>query len=281
LLTPVDAREHWGESAGEALQDLQRLGAAPAYAFLLWAINVSHSQNWSESQIVNALAPLLTKWYFWRNLTDTPPTRELDQVFMDLVSHLLRQIRKSEISTETDFIVQTRSWLVGKAASQDARESCLSGDIYQVNYEATRFILCKLEETHQTRETRRDLWVQDLNGRPIFTVEHILPRTESLSSRWEHMLVTPQDENASDIRDRCVHKLGNLTLSGYNSKLGTMDFERKRDRKNDRGDYIGYKNGLYLNSDLAELSVWNESTISARTNVLVAEIMTLMNLRET
>lgn len=280
LLTPADAKEHWGESAGNALQDLQRLGAAAAYSFLLWGIHLSRSQNWNESVIVNELAPTLTKWFFWRNLTDTPPTRELDQVFVDLVSHLLRLIDRHEIKTEQDFISQTRLWLVGKAASDDVRASCLSGDIYQVNYEATRFILCKLEEIHQTREHKRDLWIQDPNGRPIFTVEHILPRTENLSSQWEQMLVTTNAPLANEVRDRCVHKLGNLTLSGYNSKLGTMDFERKRDRKNDRGDYIGYKNGLYLNSDLAELSVWNESTITARTNVLVAEIMTLMNLRE-
>ena len=71
---------------------------APAYAFLLWASQVAQSQKWNEGDALSRLAALLTKWFFWRNLTDMPPTRELDPMFMELVSHLLTQIRSGEIT---------------------------------------------------------------------------------------------------------------------------------------------------------------------------------------
>ena len=280
LLNPAVARMGWGDAAAAALQDLQRLGAALAYAFLLWASQVAQSQKWSEGEAVGRLAGLLTKWFFWRNLTDTPPTRELDPMFMELVSHLLGQIRGGDIKTLEEFIQQASDWLLVRAASHEICELRLKGDVYLENYEATRFMLCKLEETHQTRENKRDLWAHDANDRPVFTVEHILPKTENLGPGWVAMLEGNQKGTADAIRERCAHQLGNLTLSGYNSKLGTMEFLRKRDRKNDQGDFIGYRNGLYLNADLASRNDWNEVAIEARTDKMLKEVMSILGLRE-
>ena len=279
LLNPTVARREFGGAAAVALQDLQRLGAAPAYAFLLWTSQVALRQKWSEGDAVNGVAALLTKWFFWRNLTDMPPTRELDPMFMDLVSHLLKEIRGGDIKTPDDFIQQSSVWLQAKAAPEDVCESRLKGDVYLENYEATRFMLCKLEEAHQTRENKRDLWAHDANDRPVFTVEHILPKTENLGADWVTMLEGDQKSTAAAIRERCAHQLGNLTLSGYNSKLGTMEFLKKRDRKNDQGDFIGYRNGLYLNADLASRDDWNETAIAARTDKMLKEVMSILSLR--
>jgi len=76
--------------------------------------------------------------------------------------------------------------------------------------------------------------------------KHILPKTERLTEGWIAMLGNGDPNCAAVIREQRAHRLGNLTLSAYNANLGKMDFLRKRDRKNNRGDYIGYRNGLYL-----------------------------------
>jgi Protein of unknown function (DUF1524) len=209
-----------------------------------------------------------------------PPTRELDPMFMELVSHLLKQIRGGDIKTLDDFIQQTSDWLLARAAPQDVCESRLKGDVYLENYEATRFMLCKLEEAHQTRENKRDLWAHDANDRPVFTVEHVLPKTENLGPGWVAMLELNSKDVADAIRQRCAHQLGNLTLSGYNSKLGAMEFLKKRDRKSDQSDFIGYRNGLYLNADLAGRDDWNEAAIAARTDKMLKEVKSILSLRE-
>lgn len=234
LINPAVAKAEWGEATASTLQDLQRLGAAPAYAFLLWVSQVAQSQDWDEADVLEQLAALLTKWFFWRNLTDMPPTRELDPMFTELVGDLLKQIRSGTIAELDGFMQQTRDWLLARAAPEDVCEARLKGDVYLENYEATRFMLCKLEEAHQTRENKRDLWAHDANDRPVFTVEHILPKTENLGPGWVTMLEGDQKGTADAIRQRCAHQLGNLTLSGYNSKLGTMEFLKKRDRQNDK-----------------------------------------------
>ena len=85
-------------------------------------------------------------------------------------------------------------------------------------------------------------------------------------------------ERAAAIRAQWAHRLGNLTLSGYNANLGKMEFQRKRDRKNERGDFIGYRNGLYLNRELTIRDDWNKQAISDRTKTLCEEVPVLFAL---
>jgi hypothetical protein len=59
-----------------------------------------------------------------------------------------------------------------------------------------------------------------------------------------------------------------------------MDFIKKRDRKNEQGDFIGYRNNLYLNSDLANRESWNEAAIAQRTEKMLKEVMSILSLQE-
>ncbi len=278
LIDPEQATNCWGQGTADALRDLGHLGAAPGYTFLLWAAQAAEDHNWNQSSILKRLAQHQTKWFFWRNLTDVPSTRDLDPMFIELIDALLKSMREKEIADEDAFVAAAVKWLNARAAPAEARDVKLDGDLYEENYDATRFMLCELEEAHQTRETRRDLWVQDNSGKSVFTVEHILPKTESLAAGWIAMLANGDVERASAIREQWAHRLGNLTLSGYNANLGKMDFPRKRDRKNERGDFIGYRNGLYLNCELATRDNWNEQAISDRTKALCEEVRTLFGL---
>ena len=91
-----------------------------------------------------------------------------------------------------------------------------------------------------TRETFKDLWSQveyGRNGKKVYewTIEHIFPEGENVPDDWVKMIANGDKELAQDYRDKYVHKLGNLTVTGYNSKLSNMSFERKRDRQNENG----------------------------------------------
>lgn len=60
-----------------------------------------------------------------------------------------------------------------------------------------------------------------------------------------------------------------LNNTVFNSKLSNLSLERKRDRKDDKGAWIGYKNGLFLNRELANKNKWHIEDISDRTDLLV------------
>ena len=103
----------------------------------------------------------------------------------------------------------------------------LEGPVYDENSGVTRFILCKLAEKGMTGETFIDLWSRSRN-RFDWTVEHIFPQGEKISQDWVDMIAEGDIQRANDIRQTHVHKLGNLTITMYNSNLYNMSFERKR-----------------------------------------------------
>jgi hypothetical protein len=76
-----------------------------------------------------------------------------------------------------------------------------------------------------------------------------------------------------------VHKLGNLTLTGYNSQLSNMSFDKKRDRKDSGNRHIGYKNGLALNTMLAQATYWTKAEIEQRTELIVQKAMEVFRMK--
>ena len=71
----------------------------------------------------------------------------------------------------------------------------------------------------------------------FYFVEHILPQGENIPIEWVEMIANGDKDLANQIRKEYVHKLGNLTLTGYNSNLGNLSLSKKQDRKNNEGKY--------------------------------------------
>ena len=91
------------------------------------------------------------------------------------------------------------------------------------------------------------------------------------------MVANGDRDLANEHRSNYVHKLGNLTLTGHNSQLSNMSFEKKRDREKD-GKKIGYKNGLWLNKSLSEKNQWTINDIESRTEYLIEKALKLFSL---
>ena len=102
------------------------------------------------------------------------------------------------------------------------------------------------------------------------------------------MIAGGDREKAYSIHEKWVHCLGNLTFSGYNSKLSNASFKDKQNlhkNKNFLGHKIdiGYKNGLALNNfrfrennkdtNLALINKWTETSIKERNNAMVTTLL--------
>lgn len=133
-------------------------------------------------------------------------------------------------------------------------------------------MLCALAEEGMTEESWVDLWKIE-NKRFFWSIEHVFPQGENIPPSWVTMIAGGDEQKAKEYQQTHVHKLGNLTLSGFNSTLGNKSFEEKRDRKDKEGRYVGYKNGLKLNEDLATSPMWSVHDIEKRTLKLVNQTM--------
>jgi hypothetical protein len=108
----------------------------------------------------------------------------------------------------------------------------------------------------------------------------VLPQTENIPDEWVTMIADGDKQKAATLHEQHVDRLGNLTLSGYNSKLATAAFDKKQALSENckflgHNINIGYRNGLALNKlsfrlkktqlSLATAPAWTVDMIDART----------------
>jgi len=252
-------------------QDLERIQGAPSYLLLLFLLVKRKSLKLTTSQISEAIW-LLVCFFVRRNLTDTPPTRDLTRMFMNITNKLSQKTGKSVI----DLI---RKYLVSESASDKEFRQKLAGPIYEENVGVTRFILCALAEQGMTKETFVDLWRFE-NRQFVWTIEHIFPQGADIPKAWVDMIANGEKNKAKEYQELHVHKLGNLTISGFNSTLGNKSFEEKKNRKDRKGRRVGYKNGLNLNKDLVKYKKWTVENIELRTQKLVDQTIKLFKINK-
>jgi hypothetical protein len=256
-----------------ALTRLERVEGAPAYTLLLSLLVNQDRFGLSDSQLATVV-DILVSFFVRRNLTQVPLTNSLDKLFMELVEMWTDDAERSlsELSLK----------LKAVSSSDELFEVKLREGVYEENRGVTRFVLASLEERNATKEIHVDLWAQEaLKGDKltyVWTIEHIIPQGKNLPSEWIAML--GGTEEAEEFQQNKVHTLGNLTLTGYNSSLSNLDFVQKRDRKKKNSDsiYVGYRNGLTLNSELKDSSHWNQALVDLRTEKMVKDILQLFPL---
>ena len=103
----------------------------------------------------------------------------------------------------------------------------------------------------------------------------MLPQRDPPPASWIEMIAKGNKQQAQDIQKAYAHTIGNLTLTGYNPRLGDKPFPEKRDKKDAKGNFIGFKNGLFLNKYLQAQTTWNKEKIKKRSDYLIDKLMKL------
>ncbi|WP_137725912.1 DUF262 domain-containing protein [Prescottella subtropica] len=248
-----------------ALRALSRAQGSPSHILLLFLMLRRDDLDLTETQL-EQITRLLASFFVRRNLTGTPQTYTLQARFMDLIDQVT-PLRGDDVEATV------REGLRRVSASDEYFLEKLSGQIYDENADVARFVLVSLAEHGFTKETWTDLWERE-STHYKWTIEHILPQGVNLPEEWVAMLGGDR-ETAGDIQQRVAHTLGNLTITGFNSNLGNRSFAYKKDRKDGRGNAIGFRNGLSLNADVVTADQWTEHEIEARTAVLAQRTLEL------
>ena len=249
-------------SLDRAFQRLMRAQGAPSYVLLMWLMTKQDGLELTDAQ-VEAVVDRLTNFFVRRNLTGYPPTYALAKLFMTTIDAV-------GDARGNDVLKVVREKLNSVSASDEEFRARLLGRIYEENTDVARFVLTTLAEDAMTKETWADLWRQEKNHF-VWTIEHILPQGENLPAAWQEML--GGKEVAAQVQEEHRHRLGNLTITAYNSNLGNKSFVEKRDRQDSKGLPIGYKNGFSLNAELATRESWTADDIEARTKVLADKVI--------
>lgn len=224
-----------------ALRRLQGLidVAAPAVMVLLerW----QYEQLLTEPELVEALE-LLESYVMRRSMTGAD-TRSGGKVFAVLAQRITADRPLARLKAALARL--------GKGAEfpDDIRfaEALATQDLY--GRRNLKYLLERL-----TNMGREKVITDDL------TIEHVLPQKETLAPEWQAMLGTEW----KTVRDRMVHRLGNLTLTGFNSELQARPFQEKRTHPE-----WGYLHSpVWLSRSIASEEHWGPEQIESRGRML-------------
>lgn len=246
----------------DSLRQLMRAQGSPSYVLVLWLMSKQEVLSLSDAHLIT-IVDRLTSFFVRRNLTGFPQTYALPKLLMTTIEKLADKAGGAVVEVVTQELTDVSS-------SDEEFRRRLEGPIYDENTDVARFILTTLSEDAMTKETSTDLWVQE-KGHYIWTIEHILPQGANLPDSWKEMLGGA--ELAATAQEVDVHRLGNLTITAYNSTLSNKSFVEKRDRTDSQGRWIGYRNGLKLNEQLATNEAWTLADITARTTELADKVI--------
>lgn len=198
---------------------------------------------------------LITETYLFRRNICEVPTNALNKIFLNLNREILRYDNNTDHYVDK-FIYALRSKREsGRFPDDDEFKQALSMKaVYQMRSKYKEYLFERFEN-YGTKETK-DVYTLLDNG--TYSIEHIMP--QSLSTTWNQAL----GNNAKEIHDTWLHRLGNLTLTAYNSDMSNKSFPEKRDAAH------GYRHsGLRMNQELARKEKWGEEELKERSNAMV------------
>ncbi|BBN99692.1 hypothetical protein St703_23970 [Sporolactobacillus terrae] len=221
------------------MQEINELRVNVAYPFLVQTYHDFDNKVINQEQLITIYR--LVESYVFRRAVVGIPTNSLNKTFATLNAKIDKAHYLDSFCYE---LLQLDSYKRFPSDEEFERELKIK-DIY--NFQRSKYLLSKLEN-FDTKE------IIDLNK---YSIEHIMPQT--LNEKWKEIL----GQDWKTIHTQYLNRLGNLTLTRYNSELSNQEFEGKRKMKN---GFI--YSPIRLNRMLAEVEQWDPSAIDRRGNLL-------------
>ncbi len=229
----------------KSLKRIKRLEITTSYPFLL---NCYHDY-FQEKLSLNGFLEILQiiENFIIRRFVCNIPTNELNKIFPLLYSQAILH-DPSSLTNGVIAVLQSR----GYPKDNEFRSRLLESRLYGAGgrKSKTKFILESIEISFDHHE---------IVPFDSLTIEHIMPQT--LTEWWIEQL----GENWHLDHELCLHTLGNLTLTAYNSELSNDPFPNKKIRF--------MESHIDLNKYFTNIDNWNRDAIEERSNKLADQVI--------
>ena len=247
-----------GSEINRALDGLRKLNQTTVYLFLFHIFDDYEAGTITLQELSRILNLLLN--YSIRRLICEVGSNSLRGLYKTLYGRIFA--REENKLHYYDAIVSFMLQMTSKDAipsDADFKQALKERNLYRKN------ALCKYLLAAIENQGKEKIVIDNL------TIEHIMPQNKNLSTAWQKML----GDDWEATRDRYLHTLGNLTLTGYNSELGDRPFREKQELLEDTVTHI-----TVLYSDVKDKTEWNVSTIEARAERLSDLVLRLFPIEK-
>lgn len=232
------------------LADIHALGVEVVFPYLL-GIYEAYSRGVIEKTDVIEIFRLIESYVFRRVICGIPPN-SLYEFFALLARAVLVTIDVVKIDDETVRWLKSNIGIVSSIrkifhfpSDNEFKQEFLIKDVYHLRI--CDYLLRKLESYGH----EEPISIED------YTIEHVMP--QKLPDEWKAEL----GNDWSEVYEKYLHAIGNLTLTGYNPELSNRSFNQKQEMPG------GFQDSpLHLNRSLVQAERWNETSIVKRAEML-------------
>lgn len=215
------------------------------------------------SRLAEAPAILITNLYQYHENSSLLPERDFIEAIQVVESYLMR---RAVCGLQTRAYWSVFAGISGRIAAgftlQDLKtefarlsESVRFPSDNEFSDALTNKELYRLRVCRHILERLENAGTRELSDTSEYSIEHVLPQNKNLSNEWKEML----GDDWERIHETFVHRLGNLTLSGYNSTYSDRPF---KDKKTISGGFN--ESAVRLNKYIRERTEWTKKEIEER-----------------
>lgn len=251
----LDGRSGLGNrQLDDCMYRLRRLEITVAEPFLMEVLRLAQDGRIPEGDLTRVFL-IVETYLFRRNICDVP-TNSLNKVFLMLNPEVMRFD-----GTADGYLQKFVYALLSREGSsrfpddEEFSQALSTKAVYQMRGRYRAYLFERFEN-YGTLETK-DVYTLLDNG--TYSIEHIMP--QHLTPAW----VGELSPDAADVHDTWLHRLGNLTLTAYNSTMSNATFREKRDAER------GYaRSGLRMNQWIATKERWGVEEMQERSDDMVS-----------
>lgn len=224
-----------------AFHDLLELKVDVAFPFLLELYHDYSNNVLSQIDFLEIIR--LIESYVFRRAICSIPTNSMNKTFGNFSRNLKKESYLESVRANFMILPSYRRF----PDNEEFKREIKLKDMY--NFRSRSYWLRRLENHDRKERVPVD----------EYTIEHIMPQNENLSSQWKTELGSDWER----IQKIYLHTIGNLTLTGYNSEYSDRPFIEKRNMK---GGFA--ESPLRLNKGVAIIEHWTEQAIIDRAVIL-------------
>ena len=255
-LTPK-ARIELQYELNHCLQRMERLDYSVRIPLVMQCLMLHHTGRIDGAELLSVLK--LIETFLFRRWVCNIPSNGLNRIFQSLSAKLSSESfkgDKGELRAPLEAELCAGARKRNSMPKDDAFAQALQQEALYSRAHGVDLVFYMLERL-ETEGNREQVDVNEL-----FSIEHIMPQT--LNDAWREQL----GPDADKIHKTWLHRLGNLTLTAYNSTYSNSPFAQKRDMEK------GFKSSrLWLNHYVAGCEHWGEEQMSERSQNLVAKAL--------
>lgn len=244
---------------------LNRLETTVTRPFFLEVLRLQAAGKLSLAEVKEIF--LYTENYLFRRTICDLPTNALNKIFLMLHREIIRYD-----GTDNSYLEKFKYALNSKSDrgrfpdDEEFVEAFATRPVYQMNSK-NKIYISERFENYGTVEVQ-NVYKQCDDG--VYSIEHIMP--QHLTPAW----VKELGEDYEGIHETWLHRMANLTLTGYNSKYSNSAFTEKRDMKNGFID-----SHLYMNNWIGQQNHWGLAELEARNQMLMQRALKIWPLPAT